>query len=79
MRFPAEMFTSYPSSVTAPNVKLPSIGTVDLRAGVSLRQYLVQFRVDNVLNEFGVINYAPGTPGSRRRPTSTVRAASPCR
>lgn len=63
LRFQSEMFTSYPSSVTAPNVKLPSIGTVDLRAGVSFRQYLVQFRVDNVLNEFGVINYAPGTPG----------------
>src|SRR3546814_9186737 len=39
MRFQSEMFTSYPSSVSAPNVKLPSIGTVDLRAGVRSEEH----------------------------------------
>jgi outer membrane receptor protein involved in Fe transport len=57
------MYTSYPSSVTAPNVKLPSITTVDLRAGLSFGSYQLQLRVENVLNERGLINYAPGSPG----------------
>jgi outer membrane receptor protein involved in Fe transport len=63
MRFQSEMYTSYPSSVTAPNVKLPSITTVDLRAGLSFGSYQLQLRVENVLNERGLINYAPGSPG----------------
>ncbi|WP_265312575.1 TonB-dependent receptor [Sphingomonas lycopersici] len=64
LRFQSEWFTSFPGSVVSPDVKLPSIATVDLRAGVSFQRYQVQFRVENVLNEAGLLNYAPGLPGT---------------
>jgi outer membrane receptor protein involved in Fe transport len=63
MRFQSEMVTSYPASVAAPFKKLPSITTIDLRAGVSFGRYLAQFRVENVLNEQGIISYSPGSAG----------------
>jgi outer membrane receptor protein involved in Fe transport len=63
MRFQSEMVTSYPASVAAPFKKLPSIATIDLRAGVSFGRYLAQFRVENVLNEQGIISYSPGSLG----------------
>jgi outer membrane receptor protein involved in Fe transport len=57
LRFQSDMPNNYPSSSPALQPKkLPSITTVDLRAGVDFARYSVQLRVQNLLNEHAVTN-----------------------
>ena len=53
VRFRADMPSSFPGSLTDPNIKIPSVTTVDLRAGVDFGRYEVQVRAENVFDEFG--------------------------
>ncbi|MDT9600594.1 TonB-dependent receptor [Sphingosinicella rhizophila] len=59
-RLQSHTFTSYPSSVTSPNVRLPGITTFDLRASVRYQRYQLQVRAENLFNEKGIISYNPG-------------------
>jgi len=68
LRFRADMPSSFPGSLTDPNIKIPSLTTLDLRAGVSFGHFDVQVRAENVLNAFGYSTL--GTP--RITPTQQV-------
>lgn len=65
LRHQSDMPSDYPASANV-NVELPSITTLDLRAGLNFTTGLsLQLRVDNVLNEFGLTtaSSAVGIPG----------------
>lgn len=53
LRFRSDMPSSFPGSITDPNIKIPSLTTLDLRAGLSFGNYSVQLRAENVTNAFG--------------------------
>jgi outer membrane receptor protein involved in Fe transport len=53
LRFRSDMPSNYPGALLNRNVKIPSLTTLDLRAGVDFGRFGVQLRADNVLNEFG--------------------------
>jgi len=80
LRYQSPTFNSFPASPSYPNVKLPAITTVDLRAGVRFRRYQLQFRVENVFDRNGIINIrtSPGIPGTATitRPRSFTLSAS---
>jgi outer membrane receptor protein involved in Fe transport len=61
-RLQSSNYTSFPSSITAPNVRLPGINTVDLRAGVRFERYQVQLRAANIFNDKGITSYTSGSP-----------------
>ncbi len=67
-----------PGSLTDPNVRLPSNTTIDLRAGLKLRNYQIQFRVENVANHVTVSSYVTGSPSYAylTRPRTFVFAVS---
>ena len=59
--------TSYPGSPTNPDVKAPALTTLNLRAGVTFKNYSVQLRADNVTNALGYTSFVtsrlfPGQP-----------------
>ena len=62
LRYQSDRVTSFPGSLTDPNVRLPSNTTIDLRAGLKLRNYQVQFRVENVTDHVTVSSYVTGAP-----------------
>lgn len=62
IRYQSDRVTSFPGSLTDPNVRLPSSTTIDLRAGLKLRDYQVQFRVENVTDHVTVSSYVTGAP-----------------
>ena len=53
LRFRSDMPSSYPGAPLNRDVKVPSLTTLDLRAGADFGIFGVQLRVDNVLNELG--------------------------
>ncbi len=53
LRFRSDMPSSFPGSTTDPSIKIPSLTTLDLRAGLSFGKYSVQLRAENVTNAFG--------------------------
>jgi outer membrane receptor protein involved in Fe transport len=53
VRMRSDMPSSFAGSTINPNVKIPSLTTLDLRAGLNFERYAVQFRVENVTNAFG--------------------------
>jgi iron complex outermembrane recepter protein len=62
IRRQSSRFTSFPGSISDPNLRLPGVTTIDLRAGVWFRDYQVQFRVENMTDRLAVANYTPGVP-----------------
>ena len=69
LRYQSPTFNSFPASASYPNVRLPAITTLDLRAGVSIERYQLQLRAENVFDRNGLSNVrtSPGVP-----PTATV-------
>lgn len=63
-RYQSHRFTSFPGSVTDPNIRLPGRTTFDLRAGLSYRNYQLQIRAENITDRRGIANYMPGNPAS---------------
>jgi outer membrane receptor protein involved in Fe transport len=61
-RLQSHMFTSFPGSLSSPNVRLPGFATVDLRAGVTYKNYQLQVRAENIFDQAGMTNYTPGAP-----------------
>ncbi len=57
VRMQSHRYTSYPNSVSNPNVRLPEITTVDLRAGVRYQRYQLQLRAENIFDRNGIISY----------------------
>ncbi len=53
LRFRSDMPSNYPGALLNRNVKIPSLTTLDLRAGMKFGQFGVQVRADNVLNASG--------------------------
>ncbi|MGH6613359.1 TonB-dependent receptor [Sphingomonas sp.] len=53
LRFRSDMPNSYPGSALNPNIEIPDLTTLDLRAGVDFHRFTVQARVENVLNAAG--------------------------
>lgn len=51
--FQSGMPSSFPNDRLNTNIRLPSFGTLDLRAGAKFRNYGLQFRVDNVADTVG--------------------------
>ncbi len=68
LRFESDKPSSYPGYFLNPNVKIPSITTIDLRAGLEIGQrYGLQLRVENLLDVEGITSLAtnaiyPGQP-----------------
>lgn len=56
LRYEAKKFTAYPGSSPDVNVRLPSITTVDLRAGLRRGNVHLQLRAENIFDRNGVIN-----------------------
>lgn len=77
-RYQSHRFTSFPGSLSDPNLRLPGRTTFDLRAGLSYRTYQFQLRVENVTDRKGIANYMSGAPGSTylMRPRSFAISAS---
>ncbi|HEV2599475.1 TonB-dependent receptor [Sphingopyxis sp.] len=77
-RYQSHRFTSFPGSVSDPNMRLPGRTTFDLRAGLNYRNYQVQLRAENITDRKGVANYMPGAPASSylMRPRSFAIALS---
>lgn len=53
LRFQSDMPSSYPGAFLDPNIKLPEITTVDLRAGVEFGRIRAQARVENLFDRLG--------------------------
>lgn len=53
VRFQSDMPSSYPGSLLNPNIKLPEITTVDLRAGLEFGRVHAQARVENLFDTIG--------------------------
>ena len=64
VRMQSHKYTSYPASVSNPNVRLPEVTTVDLRAGIRYQRYQLQLRAENLFDRNGVINYVPAGAGA---------------
>ncbi|NIJ35840.1 outer membrane receptor protein involved in Fe transport [Sphingopyxis panaciterrae] len=78
-RYQSRRFTSFPGSISDPNMRLPGRTTFDLRAGLSYRNYQLQLRAENITDRKGIANYLPGAPASSylMRPRSfTVSVSS---
>jgi outer membrane receptor protein involved in Fe transport len=54
LRFRSDMPSGYPGSVSDPNLKIPDMTTVDLRAGISLGRYDIRLMASNIFNEYGI-------------------------
>lgn len=54
LRYEAQRPTSYPASALNVNIDLPSITTVDLRAGIRFNNYTLQLRAENLLDKNGL-------------------------
>src|SRR3546814_18699910 len=52
------MPSSYSGSLINPNIKIPDLTTLDLRAGVIFSTLTVQLRAENVLNAHGYLSVA---------------------
>ncbi|MDT9597378.1 TonB-dependent receptor [Sphingosinicella rhizophila] len=78
IRLQGSKYTSFPGSISSPNIKLPGITTVDLRAGLTYRRYQLQLRAENIFNERGVISYTPNMPSQAYliRPRSLILSLS---
>ena len=64
VRLQSQKYTSYPASISNPNVRLPEITTLDLRTGLRYRNCQLQFRAENILNRKGIISYTFNGSGS---------------
>ncbi len=53
LRFQSDMPSSYPGALLNPNIKLPEITTVDLRAGLDFGRVHAQARVENLFDRLG--------------------------
>ncbi len=53
LRFRSDMDSSWPGATINPDPRVPSIATVDLRAGVSFPRFGVHLVAANIFNEFG--------------------------
>lgn len=65
LRFQSDMPSNYPNAapLTQPK-KLPSITTLDLRAGVDFDRYSIQLRAQNLLNEHRYLNVGTDNQGT---------------
>jgi iron complex outermembrane recepter protein len=59
--------SSYPGALLNPDIEIPSYTTVDLRSAIKYKNYVLRFRVDNLLNKDGISsvitnNEYPGQP-----------------
>ncbi|QTH23930.1 TonB-dependent receptor [Rhizorhabdus wittichii] len=63
-RYQSDRVTSFPGSLSDPNIRLPGRTTFDLRAGVSYRTYQFQLRAENITDRKGIANYMSGAPAS---------------
>ena len=52
------MPSSFPGAFLDPNVKIPSLATIDLRAGIRFDRFDIQARAENVTNQFGISTIA---------------------
>lgn len=64
VRMQSHKFTSYPGSVSNPNVRLPDVTTVDLRAGLRYQRFQLQVRAENLFDRNGIINYVSAGPSA---------------
>lgn len=53
LRFRSGMPNGFPKSAVDPDIRIPSLTTIDLRASVQTGEYSVQLRVENVFDSFG--------------------------
>jgi hypothetical protein len=55
------MPSSYPNALLNPNIKIPSLTTLDLRAGVDFGRFGVQLRAENITDAFGYTTVSTGS------------------
>jgi iron complex outermembrane receptor protein len=61
LRFRSDMPNSFPGSLLDPNLKLPSLTTLDLRASVTFdKRYTLQLRGENIFNTYGLTSATTG-------------------
>ena len=58
IRLQSDMPSSYPGYALNPNIKIPSITTVDLRAGLEMSPVSFQLRVENLFDKLGYTSLA---------------------
>lgn len=51
LRHRSSMPSSYPGAFLNPNIRVPSATTLDLRAGLDIRNFTVQLRAENIFDE----------------------------
>jgi outer membrane receptor protein involved in Fe transport len=71
LRYQSHMFNAYPGSLQDVNLRLPSITTLDVRAGLRFQRYQLQFRVENMFDRNGVTNIATPAIGAPSLATVT--------
>jgi outer membrane receptor protein involved in Fe transport len=85
LRFTSDMPSSYPGYALNPNVKIPSVATMDVRASINLTPVTLQFRLENLFNERGFTSMATNlvyvgqslpTTGTVIRPRTAVLSAT---
>ncbi|WP_126177118.1 TonB-dependent receptor [Tsuneonella rigui] len=85
VRFQSDMPSGYPGSASNPSIKVPSVTTVDLRAGLEMEGYSLQLRVDNLFDTLGYTSLRggalyPGQPvptiGTTIRPRAVTLSAT---
>ena len=59
LRTQSDMPTSYPTSISDPNIVLPGFTTVDIRAGLSWDRYELQLRAENLFDRLAYTSGAP--------------------
>ncbi|MDT9597374.1 TonB-dependent receptor [Sphingosinicella rhizophila] len=60
LRHESDKPSSFPGSALNPNVQIPSITTLDLRAGVRFDGYMVQLRAENIFDSNGFTSVTTG-------------------
>ena len=58
IRLQSDMPSSYPGYALNPNIKVPSVTTVDLRAGLEMSPVSLQLRVENLFDKLGYTSLA---------------------
>jgi len=58
LRFRSDMPSSYPGATLNPNIDVPSLTTLDLRAGMTFSSFQLFARVENLLDEAGLTSLA---------------------
>lgn len=75
LRFRSDMPSSYPGAFLNPNIKVPSLTTLDLRGSVEFSRFTLQLRAENVFDTLGYTSLATNylvTPAIPVPTTATV-------